>query len=68
MYGCAFKRPTDCDPIKWDDKKLVSKDLEILISEEQAKTRIKRRPHIKTSVTKLKALFFWHSKEVMVNL
>lgn len=58
IHGGVFKPPTDYDPIKWDDIKLVSKDPKILVSEEHAKTRITRRPHVKTSVTKLKAVFF----------
>ena len=63
IHGGAFKSPTDCDPLTWDDIDLESKNPEILVSDEHAKTRVTRWAPIQNSNINLKALLL-HSKEL----
>ena len=42
IHGDAFRSPKDCDPLTWDDIELESENSEILVTEDQAKTRMIR--------------------------
>lgn len=56
IHGGAFRSPSDCDPLKWDDIDLEAEFPEIRVSEDQAKTRTSRWAPIKSYNLNLKKL------------
>ena len=56
IHGGAFRSPSDCDPLKWDDIDLEAELPEIRVSEDQAKTRTSRWAPIKSYNLNLKKL------------